>query len=140
MRILVTTQVFPPEIHPTARIVWELARSLSDAGHDVIVATGYPHHPHGKVFGGYMKRWLLKETVDGVRVVRGWHVTSTSDAIPVRGLVYATQALGTAMAALTVGRPEVVLNFGPPLAGPVAAAVLARWVGARHVPIIYDLY
>jgi colanic acid biosynthesis glycosyl transferase WcaI len=138
--ILITTQVFPPEIHPTARIVWELARSLSDAGHDVTVAAGFPHHPHGAMFGGYRKRWLLKETVDGVRVVRGWHVTSTSGAIPVRGFVYATQALGTALAALAAGRQEVVLNFGPPLAGPAASALLARWSGARYIPVIYDLY
>ena len=56
MRILITTQVFPPEIHPTARIVWELALSLSGAGHAVTVAAGYPHHPHGKILGGYRKK------------------------------------------------------------------------------------
>ena len=140
MRVLIITQVFPPEIHPSARIVWELARSLSDAGHVVTVAAGYPHHPHGKVLGGYRKEWILRETVDGVRVVRGWHLTSTSRAISARGLVYVSQALGTAMAALAGERPEVVINFGPPLVGPAVSALLAGRFGACHVPVIYDLY
>jgi colanic acid biosynthesis glycosyl transferase WcaI len=140
MRILITTQVFPPEIHPTARIVWELARSLSDAGHYVTVAAGYPHHPHGSVLGGYQKKWILRETVDGVRVVRGWHFTSMSSAILARGFVYFSQTLGTAMASLADVRPEALINFGPPLVGPAVSALLAGHFGARHVPIIYDLY
>ncbi len=140
MRILITTQVFPPEIHPTARIVLELARSLSDAGHDVTVAAGYPHHPHGSVIGGYQKKWILRETVDGVRVFRGWHFTSTSSAILARGLVYLSQSIGTAIAALASEQPEVVFNFGPPLVGPAASALLAGRFGARHIPVIYDLY
>lgn len=104
------------------------------------MAAGYPHHPQGRVLGGYRKRLLLRETVDGVRIIRGWHITSTADAIPVRGLVYASQALGTAMAALAGERPEVVLNFGPPLVGPAVSAVLARCFRAHHVPVVYDLY
>ena len=80
MRVLITTQIFPPEIHPSARIVWELARSLSDAGHDVTVAAGYLHHPHGKVLGGYRKEWIPRESVYGDRINRGWNVTLRSGA------------------------------------------------------------
>lgn len=140
MNVLITTQVFPPEIHPTARIVLELARALSDAGHDVTVATGYPHHPHGKILGGYRKKWILRENVNGVRVIRGWHFTSTSSAILSRGFVYLSQTIGTAIAALIGKRPEVIINFGPPLVGPAMSAVLAKRFGARHIPVIYDLY
>jgi colanic acid biosynthesis glycosyl transferase WcaI len=44
------------------------------------------------------------------------------------------------MAALVGERPDVVINFGPPLAGPAVSAVLARRFRARNVPVIYDLY
>ncbi|MCK9462246.1 MAG: hypothetical protein M0R80_21680 [Proteobacteria bacterium] len=46
-RILISTQVFPPEIHPTSVMVRELATHLSQNGWDVEVVCGYPHHPTG---------------------------------------------------------------------------------------------
>jgi glycosyltransferase involved in cell wall biosynthesis len=140
MRILITTQVFPPEIHSTARMVLELAQSLGEAGHAVTVAAGYPHHPHGTLLGGYRKRPLLRETVEGVRVIRGWHPTTPSPRIAARALVYAFQALGTFFAGLAAGPVDLVFNFGPPLAGPLLSAALARIRGARNVPAIYDIY
>jgi len=140
MRVLITTQVFPPEIHPSARIVLELATALNEAGHEVTVATGFPHHPHGRLPAGHAKRWLSRETVNGVRIVRGWHFTSPSASIPVRGLVYVSQAIGTAFAALASGRPDVVINFGPPLVGPCLSLFLAKRFRVPHVPVIYDLY
>ena len=48
--------------------------------------------------------------------------------------------MGTAIAALAGDRPEVVVNFGPPLVGPASSALLAGCFGARFVPVIYDLY
>ena len=140
MRVLITTQVFPPEIHPSSKIVWELARSLSDVGHQVTVATGYPHHPHGRLLGGYKKRLLLREEVESVPVVRGWHLTSTSSSIFVRAAVYVSQAFGTTLAALAGKRPDVIINFGPPLVGPFLSLMMAKAFGARHIPVIYDLY
>ena len=140
MRVLITTQVFPPEIHPSARIVWELARSLSDDGYDVTVATGYPHHPHGRLLGGHRKKLLLREEVESVPVVRGWHFTSTSPSIFVRAAVYVSQAFGTILAALAGKRPDVIINFGPPLVGPFLSMKMAKAFGARHIPVIYDLY
>jgi len=44
------------------------------------------------------------------------------------------------MATLAGARPEVIINFGPPLVGPAMSALLARYFGARYIPVIYDLY
>jgi colanic acid biosynthesis glycosyl transferase WcaI len=140
MNVLITTQVFPPEIHPTARVVMELARMLVEVGHNVTVATGFPHHPRGEVFGGYRKRLLLREELDGVRVLRGWHLTSTSDSIFLRSAVYVSQSLGTVLASLHGERPDVVINFGPPLAGPFLSLVASGFFRARQFSVIYDLY
>ena len=51
MKILITTQVFPPEHHPTAVMVQEFAGDLLARGHEVTVACGYPHHPLGRLIG-----------------------------------------------------------------------------------------
>lgn len=140
MRLIITTQVFPPETHPTAVMTLQLAEDLAANGAEVTVAAGFPHHPHGRVLGGYRKRLLLNEKVGRVEVRRGWHLTSPNMSFAVRAVVMATQALGTALAALGGKRPDVILNFGPPLAGPLLSAMVAKLRRARSVAVIYDLY
>ena len=68
--VLITTQVFPPEIHPSAVMVKELAKDISKQGWQVSVAAGYPHHPYGRLYPGYIKKMLSIETQNGFRVIR----------------------------------------------------------------------
>jgi colanic acid biosynthesis glycosyl transferase WcaI len=140
MNFLITTQVFPPEIHPSAVMVQQLARFLAGRGHDVTVACGHPHHPSGRLPGGWSRRLLTLESRDGFRVLRGWHAISPSRRIAVRAAVLASQAVGTAAAALWAPRPDVVVSYGPPLVGPLLSAALAKPRGARLLTVIYDIY
>jgi colanic acid biosynthesis glycosyl transferase WcaI len=140
MNVLVTTQVYPPERHPSALMVSQLARFLAARGHGVTVACGHPHHPTGRLPEGWSRGLLRREEHDGVRVIRGWHPVSPSRRIPVRGLVWIGQAFGAAGAALWAPKPDVVVNYGPPLVGPLLAAALAGARRARLVSVIYDLY
>lgn len=141
MNVIITTQVFPPETHPTAVMVAELAAKLVERGHAVTVAAGFPHHPAGRLLGGYRKRWFMRERLNGVEVLRGWHLTSPSRSIAARASVMLSQAI--AMAAVgrrAAGRPDVVVSYGPPLVGPLLSARIARQAGARLLTIIYDIY
>lgn len=140
MRVLVTTQVFPPEIHPTAVMAAELAEGLARRGFEVTVAAGLPHHPTGQRAPGY-GRWRTVEHVGGYRVVRLWHPTTTNRSFPARIGVMATQMAATAIAAATTGRPDVILSFGgPPLVGPVLSGTLAGLWRVPLVTVIHDLY
>jgi len=121
-------------------MVHQLARALLDRGIDVSVACGYPHHPHGAVLGGYTKHALLRESKDGVPVVRAWHLTTTRRSIPARALVMMSQAFATAIGGQLSEPPDIVLNVGPPLIGPLAAALIAKRFGAKLVTIVYDIY
>lgn len=140
MRLLITTQVYPPEIHPTAVMVRELAEFLASRGWDVQVCAGWPHHPYGRLYDGYVRRLRKTECNAGVQVVRTWHIVHPSRSIPVRGAVFASQALGNAVAALTARPPDVVLTYGPPLAGPLLGALVAHARRARLVNVVYDIY
>lgn len=140
MRIVISTQVFPPEMHPTAIMVEQLAAHLASRSIGVTVAAGYPHHPHGSVLGGYRKKLLLREARGGFEVRRGWHFTSSSPRTLTRAIVMASQAVGTVVAGVGAVGTSAVVNFGPPLLGPLVSALLARVRGARFVPVIYDLY
>ena len=138
--VLITTQVFPPEIHPTAVMARELAQGLARRGLRVTVAAGLPHHPIGRVTGGYGQLWRSTEE-EGYRLVRLWHPTFESRRIVPRAFMMAIQMLSTAVAAVTSGRADVVLSFGgPPLIGPLFSGLLATAWRSPLVTVVHDLY
>jgi len=138
--LLIVTQVFPPEIHPTAIMVRQLGAYLVARGWEVVVAAGYPHHPYGALYPGYRKRLCSREILDGMQVRRTWHVTSPSSSIAVRGSVWVSQALGNWVSAVAAPKADVVLAYGPPLAGPLLAWTAALRHRAGFVNVVYDIY
>lgn len=66
MKILVLSQYFWPE---TFRIT-EVAQSLRELGHEVIVLTGQPNYPDGVVLPGYAAASLQAQTRDGLTICR----------------------------------------------------------------------
>ena len=138
--LLTTTQVYPPETCPAAVVVRELAEYLVSHGWQVTVCAGLPHHPHGRLIGGFKWRpWQRTEEL-GVEVVRVGHLIHKSRSTLVRGAVYTSQALATALAAATRRQADVVLVYGPPLVGANLGAVVAARHKAKLVNIVYDIY
>ncbi len=140
MEILITTRVFPPEVHPTAVMVKELAEAMAGAGWDITVAAGYPHHPRGRLYPGFARRGIQIEHHNGFQVVRGWHLINPSPGIFPRALVMASQCAAFFQGAWKSHRPDVVVSYGPPLIGPLTSAIIARSFQARLVTVIYDIY
>lgn len=67
MRILVLSQYFWPE----GFIINDVVRVLVEQGHEVVVATGKPNYPDGKIYDGYRARGTQTENYEGkVTVVR----------------------------------------------------------------------
>ncbi len=66
MRILIITQYFWPE---NFRIN-ELAIDLQARGHEVIIYTGFPNYPEGKVYSGYNYFNKYTEKLNGVIIKR----------------------------------------------------------------------
>ena len=66
MRILVLTQYFWPE---TFRIN-DVVHGLRDLGHEITVLTGMPNYPEGRLFKGYSHWKPVRESFDGVPVLR----------------------------------------------------------------------
>lgn len=140
MRILITTQVYPPELHPTAVMVRELARYLVSCGWQVTVAAGLPHHPYGKVYAGHRVLPFERRLVEGIEVLRLWHPVNPSRSVAVRASLFVTQAMSTAVEATLARRADVVLVYGPPLIGPGLAWIVALRHRARLVTVVYDIY
>lgn len=68
MKILVVSQYFWPE----SFIINDIVRTLAEQGHEVVVATGKPNYPDGKIFEGYSAKGTQHErylgTIDVLRV------------------------------------------------------------------------
>lgn len=135
MRIMYLTQWFEPE----PNIVKGLAfvRALEAAGHQVTVVTGLPNYPTGKLYPGYRLRWIQRETLAGVRVIR-LPLYPSHDASAVRR---ALNFLSFFAAALVYGlarreRYDLAYVYHPPITVGLAAAVAGR---IRRLPFALDV-
>lgn len=67
MKLLIVSQYFWPENF----IINDIVRTLDQQGHNVVVATGKPNYPDGKIFEGYRGRGTQSELyLDGIEVLR----------------------------------------------------------------------
>jgi len=66
MKILVVCQYYKPEPFRVS----DICESLAAMGHNVVVLTGTPNYPAGKIYPGYGCFRKRYETVSGVQVVR----------------------------------------------------------------------
>ncbi|MFZ5448845.1 MAG: glycosyltransferase family 4 protein [Thermodesulfobacteriota bacterium] len=140
-KILITTKRFPPEAPATAVLGKELAEALGQQGYQVDVAAGYPHHPYGRIFPGYKKKWLSLEEAEGYRLFRGWHFIHSSPAMLIRSLMMISQCGSYLPIALLTEKPAVVISFdGYPLIGQLTSTIVARMYKAKAVNVIYDIY
>lgn len=121
-------------------MVKELAESLSAAGHDVTIITGFPNHPSGVVFGGYVKKWLLRERNEGVNIERVWLATSGNRSKLMRILSFLTFTMTSSLALLRQRKPDLIFAVFQPLSMGVTLPFLAKIKKARLVLNVQDLH
>jgi colanic acid biosynthesis glycosyl transferase WcaI len=134
MRILLLTQWFPPE---PQKLLFELALTLRELGHDVTVLTGLPNWPTGKIYPGYRYRLWQKEEMGGLTVIR----------VPLypnhgrNGVLRAINFLSFTISVCILGpflspRVDVIHVVHPPITIGLAAWVVSR---LRGVPFTFEI-
>lgn len=141
MNVLLLTQYFFPEVGATQTRMYEFARALTDAGHDVTVLTEFPNHPIGVIPPRYAGQWVEHDRGHPFRIVRVRVLASPRKTFRTRLAFYGSFFV----MALIVGlrpwaRYDVVIATSPPL--PVAAAglVLSAVKRAAFVMDVRDLW
>jgi glycosyltransferase involved in cell wall biosynthesis len=138
MRCTILTHYYRPEVGaPQARLS-ELAARLTSRGVEVIVHTGFPNYPDGRVKQPYRNRPWLEERDGGVRVVRSLVYPAANAGLARRlanHLVFAASAVATARRA---GPADVVLVETPPLFTAAAGVPYARLLDAQLVLHVSD--
>jgi colanic acid biosynthesis glycosyl transferase WcaI len=134
MRILLITQWFQPE--PMFKGI-PFAKELSKLGHEVEVLTGFPNYPEGEIYKGYKIRWLQRETIDSIPVIRVPLYPSHDKSGFQRFINYASFALSAAIIGpWVVKKADVAYVYHPPGTIGLPAIILKM---LRRIPFVYDI-
>lgn len=138
MKILFLTQFFWPEVRTAPTNLASMAQDLQEKGHDVLVITGFPNHPFGKVYDGYkMKLWEWDNLGD-VKILRVPLFPDHSVSKSRRALNYASFTLSSTVLGLPFSynfKPDIIFTYFAPLTISFASTVLSRFHG--KVPVVY---
>jgi colanic acid biosynthesis glycosyl transferase WcaI len=139
MKILYVSQYFPPEIGAPAARVEELSKIWVEAGQDVTVLTGFPHHPTGKVPREYrwkLLRLFMRDDRDGIKVRRTWLIPLPNRKSWERMVTYASFCVSAIWRGAFLSRPDVVIATSPQLLVGVAGLAIA-WM--KRVPFVFEV-
>lgn len=138
MRVCFLTHYFPPEVGAPQTRLDVLARTLSERGADVVVHTGFPHYPSGRVRPGYRNRpWLVERRGD-VRVVRSAVYPAANRGFARRLADHAAFAASALSTAWLTGPVDVVVAETPPLFTAAAGVPYAALKRAALVVNVAD--
>src|SRR5438128_2883427 len=121
MNITVCSHYFVPEIGAPSARIYDLAREWIAAGHRVQVVTCFPNHPRGTVYPPYRQSALLRESLDGIDVVRLWTYVTPNKGIVKRTLGHLSFMLSAMLLPRRKSAPaDVVIGTSPTLFAAVA--------------------
>ncbi len=143
MRILLLSQFFWPEERTAPTNLAALAADLVAQGHELLVITGVPNHPFGKVYAGYQLKLWQWDTYHNVPILRlplyPNHGTSLRGRLA-NYISFALSAIVIGTIAAVRFRPEILFVYYAPLTMGWPAKVLQFFTKAKLVYWITDLW
>jgi len=116
MKILFLTQYCPPEVGAPQNRIFEFAKQLKKFGHEVTILTAMPNYPRGEIFEEYRGKKIVKETIDGIDIVRtGIYATKSKDFVKrLRNYLSFTWS-SVFSGAKHIEKQDVIITESPPL-------------------------
>ncbi len=137
MRILFLCQYFPPEMGAPSARTHEHAKVWVREGHDVVVVCGLPNHPDGIVPPEYRGRILVREEMDGIKVLRGWLYATPNRGVIKRSIAFLTFMLSSMFVAIFVaGKCDVVVATSPQMLCGLAGYIVSVF---KRVPFVLEV-
>lgn len=139
MKLLLLCMNYAPERTGIAPFTTDLAESLAARGHQVTVATTFPHYPEWEIYAPYRRKRFLRELCNGVTILRR-AIPLPKRATTLRRILYDTMFGVTALwSGIRVREFDIVLAVEPPIQAGVAARILATWKRVPYMLWIQDL-
>lgn len=132
------SQYFPPEGGPASARIGGLTVGLKRLGHEVVVLTGYPNYPIGKVFEPYRVRPYMRDEVMGIPVLRTYLLVRKPKSMAHRLLNYLSFMCSSALFGplLARGDFDVVIASSPPLFVGLSGLFIAS---VKRCPFVFDV-
>ena len=140
MRILILNQTFYPDVAATAQHMWDLARRLRAAGHEVTAIASR------NVYGSAKTGFPARETTGGIQIIRVGGTALGKRTALHRMADFASFYLGAGWKLLRVPAPDVIIALtSPPMISALAGLVtyLRRAPAGGRIRFIYyvmDVY
>jgi colanic acid biosynthesis glycosyl transferase WcaI len=135
VKFLILTQYFAPEIGATQVRLGSLCRELAAAGHSVEIVTAMPHHPKGRIFRNFQRRFYLLDNWNGFPVHRVWLYAASGSSLK-RILSYLSFCLTCLFGLARASKPDYIfVDSPPPFLG------VPGWVAAKlwRVPLVFNV-
>lgn len=141
MKVLVVSQYFWPETF----IVNDLVKTLSILGHDVVVATGKPNYPEGRLFSGYKAGGVERETfcasIEVIRVPVKPRGAGGALNLLLNYLSFVLSGLWHFPRLLRGRTFDIILMFAPSPIFSAIPAIFLKWRKKTHLAIwVQDLW
>lgn len=141
MRILFFCQYFTPEVGAPAARTHEHARRWVAQGHDVTVLCGIPNHPDGIVPPAYRGKWLYRERVDGIEVLRCWFLVAPNQGVFKRSLSFLSFMMASVGFGIGATRPcDVIIGTTPQMLCALGGYLVSRVKRRPFILEVRDLW
>lgn len=141
MKILFLTQYCPPEVGAPQNRIFEFAKQLKKFGHDITILTAMPNYPKGEIFEEYRGKKVVKEEIDGIKIVRTGIYATKSKSFTKRMRNYLSFTFSSVFqGAKHIEKQDVIITESPPLFLGWSGYVLSKLKKAKFVFNVSDLW
>lgn len=139
MKLLFLTDNFPPEVNAPANRTYEHCREWVKSGVEVTVITCAPNFPKGEVYEGYKNKFIQRQELDGIKVIRVWSYITANEGFIKRILDYISYSFMAFWVGLFV-KTDLIVATSPQFFTAVSGCSLAFFKRKKWVMEVRDLW
>lgn len=141
MKILFLTQYCPPEVGAPQNRIFEFAKRLKKFGHEVTILTAMPNYPKGEIFNEYKDKKVVREEMDGIKIVRTSIYATKEKSFTKRLRNYLSFTFSSVFTgAKYIEKQDVIITESPPLFLGWSGYILSKKKKAKFVFNVSDLW
>ncbi|WIF96084.1 glycosyltransferase family 4 protein [Caminicella sporogenes] len=140
MNILYISQFFYPETNAGAFRAYENSYCWQKNNNNITVITTFPNYPKGKIYKGYSNKFIFKENIKGINVIRVKSIIKKNTRKINRLILYLSflffTVLNTLMGNIDTKQYDIVIGSSGPIFVSIYAYVISK---IRRIPFILEL-
>ncbi len=136
MKVLLITNYFPPEIGAASHLFYDLAKELTNKGHQITIVTGFPRYNIDELDRKYKGKLLCKESTENIEIVRVAIIPFLKRSLFIRKIEYFFLPLGLLIGSFFAGRQDIAILYSPPVTIGLASILLKK---IKKLPFIFNV-